>query len=159
MKGLRSLFASRSIPAAPLPAEHEPSEPQESEYERKLRREQNHFGGVANIHDLPPIFHYWSNKYIRPMVEEFGFTLAEELYAKYLALTVKTGVRETPIFLSVGAGDGETEIKVAQLLRKAGILKLRYRVSGRESSFAAAWAGPGRQGRLGRSPVFCGSRF
>jgi hypothetical protein len=91
MNALRSLLGSRSIPAAPALAEPETAGRQESEYERKLRREQDHFGGVANIHDLPPIFHYWSNKYIRPLVEEFGFTLPEELYAKYLALTVKTG--------------------------------------------------------------------
>ena len=121
MNALRSLLVSRSIPAAPAPAEPETAGPEESEYERKLRRERDHFGGVANIHDLPPIFHYWSNKYIRPLVEEFGFTLAEDLYAKYLALTVKAGARETPVFLSVGAGDGETEIKVAHLLRKAGV--------------------------------------
>ena len=83
------------------------SGPELSEYEQKLRREQDHFGGVANIHDLPPIFHYWSNKYIRPLVEEFGFTLAEELYAKYLASDCKAGTKETPVFSSVGAGDGE----------------------------------------------------
>jgi SAM-dependent methyltransferase len=121
MNGLRSLLGSRSIPAAPAAAEPESPQPEQSEYEKKLRREQDHFGGVANIHDLPPIFHYWSNKYIRPIVEAFGFTLPEELYAKYLALTVKAGTKETPIFLSVGAGDGETEIRVAQLLREAGV--------------------------------------
>ena len=112
MKALPSLVTSRSVPAAPVPVEPESPEPEKSEYEQKLRREQDHFGSVASIHDLPPIFHYWSNKYIRPIVEAFGFTLPEELYAKYLALTVKPVHRETPVFLSVGAGDGETEIKV-----------------------------------------------
>jgi SAM-dependent methyltransferase len=121
MKAHRSLLASRGAPSAPPPAEPEPSQQEESEYEQKLRREQHHFGSVANIHDLPPIFHYWSNKYVRPLVEEFSFRLAEELYAKYLALTAKAGVVETPVFLSIGAGDGETEIRVAQLLLEAGI--------------------------------------
>ncbi len=35
---------------------------------------------------LPRIFHYWSNKYLRPMLEEFGVSNPDQFFAKYLHL-------------------------------------------------------------------------
>lgn len=102
-------------------SEGEPAEPKLSEYERKLKNERQHFAGVENIHDLPPIFHYWSNKYVRPMLEEFGFVSEEEFFAKYLKVAAKNCRDETPVFLSIGAGNGEIEIRIAKRLREARV--------------------------------------
>jgi hypothetical protein len=54
-------------------------------YERRLAQERGAFDTMQHVHELPPIFHYWSDKYLRPMVEEFGFRSAEELFARCFA--------------------------------------------------------------------------
>ena len=89
-------------------------------YEERLAAERNCFAEVSEVHDLPPIAHYWGDKFIRPMAAEFGFNLASELFAKYLALAARrTG--GPGLFLSLGAGNCDTEVRTAQLLREAGL--------------------------------------
>ena len=90
-----------------------------SEYERKLRKEQERYRDQSNVHDLPPIFHYWADTYVRPMATEHGFVLAEEMYAKYLRLWARAHPDEDPVFLSLGAGNCDAEVRVANLLREA----------------------------------------
>ena len=51
------------------------------------------------------------------MVEEYGFTIAEEFYTKYLNLSATNCGKEAPLFLSVGAGNCDTEIRVALVPR------------------------------------------
>ena len=93
------------------------------DYERKLRNEHERFRDQSNVHDLPPIFHYWAHTYVRPMAAEYGFTSAEDLYAKYLGLWAKAHPAETPVFLSLGAGNCDAEVRVAQMLRRAGLAR------------------------------------
>ena len=90
-------------------------------YERKLRNEQDNFRDQSNVHDLPPIFHYWADTYVRPMAAEYGFTNAEQLYAKYLALSARAAPREAAVFLSLGAGNCDAEVRVARTLRDGGL--------------------------------------
>ena len=90
------------------------------DYKKRLRSEQAHFRDISNVHDLPPIFHYWSDKYIRPAAEQLGFVTAEDLYTEYLARAIEALGEETPVFLSLGAGNCDTEIRVARLLRDRG---------------------------------------
>ncbi len=51
------------------------------DYQERLRSEQAYFRNISNVYDLPPIFHYWSDQYIRPMTEQFDFVTAEETEA------------------------------------------------------------------------------
>ncbi|MDA1314111.1 MAG: methyltransferase domain-containing protein [Acidobacteria bacterium] len=90
-------------------------------YERKLRNEQEHFRDQSNVHDLPPIFHYWAHTYVRPMAAEYGFANAEELYVKYLALSAQAAPGEAAVFLSLGAGNCDAEVRVARTLRDGGL--------------------------------------
>lgn len=92
---------------------------QTEDYARKLESEQRHFRDMEEVHDLPKIFHYWSNRYIRPMVEEFGFTLAEDLYAGSLLETAKRSDNNFPYFVSIGSGNGDLEVRLATMLRAA----------------------------------------
>lgn len=92
----------------------------QQDYQKRMAKERGRFESVTQVHDLPPIFHYWSNKYIRPMVEEFGFSQAGEFFAKFLAAAAER-VGGSPVFLSLGAGNCDTEVQTAQLLRKAGL--------------------------------------
>jgi SAM-dependent methyltransferase len=85
-----------------------------------LAAERSLFADVSDSHDVPPIADYWGDKFIRPMVSEFGFNLSEELFAKYLALASRrTG--GLSLFLSLGAGNCDAEVRTAQLLREGGL--------------------------------------
>ena len=45
----------------------------ESLYDLRIQSELETFDDL-NVQDLPPIMHYWSNKYVVPMLAPFGFT-------------------------------------------------------------------------------------
>jgi hypothetical protein len=37
-------------------------------YEARVRQQIEQYRHVENMHALPDIFHYWSNKYLRPKI-------------------------------------------------------------------------------------------
>lgn len=92
-------------------------------YRKKIANEQDHFRDLDEVHDLPPIFHYWADTYVRPMAEEYGFTNADDLYVKYLLLAAERCGGAAPGFLSVGSGNCDAEIRVARRLRESGLAK------------------------------------
>jgi SAM-dependent methyltransferase len=95
-------------------------------YAARLKAERQTFDQQTNVHELPEIFHYWSNKYLRPMFEAYGFSNPDQFFAKYLhEAALRTGSDE-PFFVSVGAGNCDTEIRVAQLLKAAGLVRFRF---------------------------------
>ena len=111
--GLRRALASREHPAAPL-----------SGYELDLHIERQRYKDVAEVHDLPGIFHYWSNKYILPMIVEAGGTPEDHflaIYAQYLILGARNCGRGTAQFLSIGSGNCDTEVRIARMLETAGV--------------------------------------
>lgn len=95
------------------------------DYERKLKREQEIYKDVVDINDLPPIFHYWSHKYLRPMVEEFGASSPDQWFANNLVeCAARIGVEDARFF-SIGAGNCDTEVRVAKLILDAGVKSFR----------------------------------
>ena len=90
-------------------------------YQAKLAAETRIYKDVEDINVLPQIFHYWSNTYLRPMLEEYGCSNPDQFFAKYLRESAERCGDEAPIFISIGAGNCDTEIRVAQLIRNAGI--------------------------------------
>jgi SAM-dependent methyltransferase len=70
------------------------------------------------VHALPDIFHYWSNRYLRPKLEAFGTSHPEAFFLKYLDRCRRDGAAETRRFLSIGAGDCAIEIGLAGALAK-----------------------------------------
>jgi SAM-dependent methyltransferase len=79
------------------------------------------FSDRVNVHDLPAIFHYWSNRYLRPALETFGFSNPDQFFAHYLARAFADTRTRPARFMSIGAGNCDTEIRVAQLLIGQGI--------------------------------------
>ena len=93
----------------------------DTSYAGRLAAEHSIFRDVADIHELPAIFHYWSNRHIRPMLEEHGFSNPDQFFANFLAESAQIRAVASPVFLSIGAGNCDTEVRVARLLREAGL--------------------------------------
>ena len=92
----------------------------ESAYKAKLADETAIYKDVADINILPEIFHYWSNTYLRPMLEEYGYSNPDQFFAQTLFECAQMRPSEASAFISIGAGNCDTEIRVAGLLRRAG---------------------------------------
>jgi len=93
---------------------------QPTDYTKRLADEERHFADITEVHSLPPIAQYWAHKYVRPMLVEFGFNLPEELFAKYMAIASQSSTA-SPVFVSLAAGNCDTEVRTALLLREAGL--------------------------------------
>src|SRR5438045_244607 len=70
-------------------------------YGERLEREQHIYRNRLNVHELPDIFHYWSNKHLQPMMLPFGFSNPDELFAN--ALFEAGQAKDHPRFASIGA--------------------------------------------------------
>ncbi|MDC8014213.1 class I SAM-dependent methyltransferase [Tahibacter soli] len=78
------------------------------------------FNRTPVVHDLPPIFHYWANAYVRPRFEAIGFASPEDCFFR----VIEGEARRKPYTircLSVGAGRCEVEIALVERLRGSGV--------------------------------------
>ncbi|MEP7156143.1 MAG: class I SAM-dependent methyltransferase [Betaproteobacteria bacterium] len=89
-------------------------------YGEKLRNEQAHFAVCENVHNLPAIFHYWSNKYLLPDIVSCGFANPDLFFALYLEKTFGGDVNGSRRFISIGAGNCDTEVGLAVILQERG---------------------------------------
>lgn len=90
-------------------------------YAGRLAQERRRFDTVDEFDDLPPIYHYWSNTFVRAMLERLGCRSAPTFLAKYLAESAHRSGAHQPVFLSIGSGDGNNELEIVQLLRASGM--------------------------------------
>ncbi len=89
-------------------------------YEDRKQQEISRFAVEEVINDLPSIFDYWSNKYLRPSLEGFGFSYPEDFFARQIEK--QAGIRGRPVrVISIGAGNCDSEVVVAKLLRDRGV--------------------------------------
>ena len=93
----------------------------EGDYENRLQAEQNVYRDCVDVHNLPEIFHYWSNTHLRPKLKQFGFNHPDEFFAVYLERAAARCSQTPTRFVSVGAGNCDTEVRVAKLLRERGL--------------------------------------
>ncbi len=92
-----------------------------STYESKIANEIDFYSDCENVHDLPDIFHYWSNKYLLPMQQKFGFSNPDDFFITYTyKFYVKNMVKNLSI-ASIGSGNGELEVSVAENLKSNGV--------------------------------------
>jgi hypothetical protein len=64
----------------------------------------------VEVHELPDIFHYWSNRYMRPQLEAFGFSSPDGMFRKYLVEQCQARKNDAKRFLSIGSGNCDLEI-------------------------------------------------
>lgn len=91
------------------------------EYASRVAAEIATFENDAVVHNLPEIFHYWSNKYLLPTIQPFGFVHPDDFFIKQLAKVIDANPQDHGTFISVGAGNCDTEVRIAQ-----GLVALGY---------------------------------
>lgn len=93
-----------------------------AEYEARVASEIDIYRDCTDVHDLPPIFHYWSNRYIRPMLEPCGFKDPAGMFLRALEnQCAKHAGSAAPLrFLSAGSGNCELEARLAAGLHAKG---------------------------------------
>jgi SAM-dependent methyltransferase len=94
---------------------------QQADYSARIAAEQNVYNNCLNVHALPEIFHYWSNRYLRPKAERFGFPSPNGMFDKYLEIQCRETSNRPCRFISIGAGNCDAEISAAATLRQKGL--------------------------------------
>jgi SAM-dependent methyltransferase len=96
-----------------------PGVPDSSRYAASVAAEKQVYRDCLEVHDLPPIFHYWSNRYVRPKLEACGFSSPEQLFQRYVDKQFANGRKERRI-VSIGAGNCDLEVELAAHLVQQG---------------------------------------
>jgi len=111
---IRSLYWARKLPR----------KTEVDLYQQRIDQEVNRFADDVNVHDLPEIFHYWSNKYLLPMFDALGIRGVNELFADTIALVIEgggvSGADSQCHVVSMGSGNCDVEVEVAKLLSARG---------------------------------------
>jgi hypothetical protein len=89
-------------------------------YEDRIAAEKAFFESCTNVHELPDIFHYWSDGKIRPQQEVFGFSNPIRMFEKNLAEHCERGRGRAQRFISIGSGNCDFEIELARSLLARG---------------------------------------
>ncbi len=92
-----------------------------SEYDARLRQETARYDDDLDVHHLPPIFHYWSHKYLRPELEAFGYQHPEHAFQTEFARVIRANAGRLCRFASLGSGNGDAEVRIAQSLKAEGL--------------------------------------
>lgn len=90
-------------------------------YNQKIDEEIRTYEKVANVHDLPSIYSYWSNKHLRPKFETLGFGNPNAFYLHYIHRVALEKPGRPCRILSVGAGNCDTEVHLAEALLQDGL--------------------------------------
>ena len=81
---------------------------------------------AAEIHDVPPIHAYWSDTHIRPRLNSvMGVDTVLDFYVEHIRQRAVQAPHQVPRILSIGAGDAELEIQIAQRLVATGLTVFR----------------------------------
>src|SRR5690606_15827000 len=90
-------------------------------YALRVAAEKAVFEGQTEVHDLPPIFHYWSNKHLRPVLESLGFSNPDEFFRLKVGEAIASCGSGPARIISIGSGNCDTEIRLAQSLIEDGL--------------------------------------
>jgi SAM-dependent methyltransferase len=94
--------------------------PDSLRYRLRATLEKATFADCDAVHDLPPIFHYWSNKHLRPTLEAHGFSNPNAFFVHYLCRQFCDDRKRHRHLISIGAGNCDTEIALAAALIEKG---------------------------------------
>lgn len=95
-------------------------------YGLRLSDEQERFDRCLEVHDLPEIFHYWSNRYLVPMFEPHGFTNPDDFFLRFIREKSDEHPERQLRVVSIGAGNCDLEIGLAERLTAFGVRNYRF---------------------------------
>jgi SAM-dependent methyltransferase len=90
-------------------------------YAERVGSELQSFNQVEVVHDLPAIFHYWSNQHLKPIFEDAGISTLVDFFSQQLAEAARDTGAQKPRFVSVGSGNCDFEISIAAKLAESGM--------------------------------------
>ena len=114
---LRARFARQNAPTPSPRIEHQDA----NQYASRVSAEIATFEHNSFVHDLPAIFHYWSNKYLLPTIQPFGFIHPDDFFIKQAAMALDADRTTHASLISIGAGNCDTEVRIA-----SGLVALGY---------------------------------
>jgi hypothetical protein len=89
-------------------------------YAANVAKQIDQYRFVDTIHNLPPIFHYWSQRHIAP---RWRSVLGMSGVVDFYSLTFRDSLKRSGDcrrLLSIGAGDASLEVKIAERLLSLG---------------------------------------
>lgn len=89
-------------------------------YQARVAKEAEHFAQRADVHDLPAVFHYWSNKYLLPKFKEMNIRGVHEFFADVITEKAPEKGQTKSVVVSIGCGNCDIEIAVARELLTSG---------------------------------------
>ena len=95
-------------------------------YQNKIQQELAIYEKQINVHDLPDIYHYWSNKYLAPIFQEAGFNTITEFFSSNLLASKDKTNSAVACFVSIGSGNCDLEVAVAKNMVSAGFNEFTF---------------------------------
>jgi SAM-dependent methyltransferase len=93
-------------------------------YMRRVAEELDNYRTVSNVHDLPDIYQYWSDRYVSPLLSEVGIPSLEFFFAEPVADRCAIRSTEPVRVVSLGSGNGEVEVALARAVLDRGFRNL-----------------------------------
>jgi SAM-dependent methyltransferase len=93
-------------------------------YTIQVQAELEHYADQEIVHDLPEIYHIWSERYVIPLLAEVGFHGLDDFLDSHVAEQCMRQAPGRARLVSLGAGNGDTEIAIARRLAERGIENL-----------------------------------
>jgi SAM-dependent methyltransferase len=91
------------------------------DYELRMWQELKRYRTVENVSDLPPIYQYWSDRYVAPKLRAIGFDSIDDFFMAPLMRRCADHPDRAVTVVSVGSGNAELEVRLATSLAAAGM--------------------------------------
>jgi SAM-dependent methyltransferase len=94
------------------------------DYTARVAQELAIYADEDGVPGLPPIYEYWSSRYVQPRLKAVGLCSLEALWAEPV-IAVCSAQDDIVHVASVGSGNGELEVALARTAAEAGCRNLR----------------------------------
>lgn len=92
-------------------------------YQARVAKQIGQFDNLGMLWKLPPIYRYWTNRYINPRFRAvFEKASILDAYFDAIVAAARAEPDRPAVFCSIGAGDCQIEVQLAIRLKAAGIV-------------------------------------
>lgn len=93
----------------------------ESSYRERVRQQKDQYADMSALKRLPAAYRYWAQQFVQPKIATvFEARSHVEIYAGAFARAQRSSSNPLRL-LSVGAGDGQLEVAIAERLQSLGV--------------------------------------